>query len=403
MAQDQNKTIEVITEVLMQNGFEQVMPQIMEIVLNSAMKAERETYLKAAPYERSEERVDMANGYKPKTVKTRSGELSLLIPQTRTTDFYPSCLEKGLRSERALKNTMAEMYIQGVSNKKVTKVLEEMCGLQVSSSHVSRCVQELDPALETWRNRPLDSFSYVILDARYENVRYGGIVKKLAILWAIGIAFDGKREVLGISVSLSEAEVHWRDFLKNLTSRGLSGVTYVVSDDHSGLKAALQTTLPGVMWNRCHTHLARNAQGYVSRKIHKANVASDIRDILQAPDQDVATYLLDRFAKNWKKNEPKLVEWAQLNIPEGFNVFNLPKPLRKKLRTSNLIERMNQELKRRSRVVRIFPNESSCLRLLSAVALEIHEDWSTGRRYFSDEILIDSQTMEIRNYRKKVA
>jgi transposase-like protein len=329
MTEVKGKTIEGITEVLMQNGFEEVMPQIMEIVLNSAMRSERESYLKVAPYERSEQRLDMANGYKPKTVKTRFGELSLQIPQTRATEFYPSCLEKGLRSERALRSTMAEMYIQGVSNKKVTKVLEEMCGLQVSSSQVSRCVQELDPALEAWRNRPLDSFAYVILDARYENVRYGGAVKKLAILWGIGITLDGRREVLGMSVSLSEADVHWRTFLKGLTSRGLTGVKYVVSDDHKGLKSALESTFPSIMWNRCHTHLARNAQSYVSRRINKSDVASDIRDILQAPDLETAQFLLKRLATVWQETEPKLIEWAEINIPEGFNVFNLPKPLRK--------------------------------------------------------------------------
>ena len=171
-------------------------------------------------------------------------------------------------------------------------------------------------------------------------------------------------------------------FLKQLVTRGLTGVKYVVSDDHDGLKSALHRTFPGIIWNRCHTHLARNAQSYVSRKVNKSAVASDIRDILQSPDREIAQFLLDRFTTNWQEKEPNLVQWAQDNIPEGFNVFSLHKSLHKKLRTSNLIERMNQELKRRSRVVRIFPNEDSCLRLMSALMLEIHEDWSTGRRYF---------------------
>ncbi|MFC1617558.1 IS256 family transposase [Candidatus Margulisiibacteriota bacterium] len=402
MTQYKDKAIEGITEVLMKNGFEKAVPQVMETLLNSAMQSEREIYLNAKPYERTEDRIDMANGFKPKMVNTRYGTLSLQVPQTRATEFYPACLEKGLRSERALMSAMAEMYIQGVSNKKVTKVLETMCGLQVSSAQVSRCVQKLDKELEIWRNRPLDPFAYVIFDARYENVRYAGAVKKLAVIWAIGITFDGRREILGMTVSLSEAEVYWRDFMKSLTARGLSGIKYVVSDDHSGLKAALQTVFPGVIWNRCHTHLARNAQSYVSRRANKVDVASDIRDILQAPDQESAQFHLDRFVKLWEKKEPKLVEWAEDNIPEGFNVFNLPKHLRKQLRTSNLIERMNQELKRRSRVVRIFPNEAACLRLLSAVALEIHEDWLTGRRYLAND-LTDSKSIGNGIYRKKVA
>lgn len=403
MAQDQCKSIEGITEVLMKNGFEQAVPKVMEILLNSAMQAEREIHLNAKPYERTDGRVDMANGYKPKTVKTRYGALALQVPQTRTSDFYPACLEKGLRSERALACTMAQMYIQGVSNKKVTKILQEMCGLEVSSSQVSRCVQQLDESLDEWRNRKLDTFAYLIFDARYENVRYGGAIKKLAVIWSLGITFDGRREVLGMSVSLSEAEVHWRDFMKGLIARGLSGVKYIVSDDHEGLKSALESVFPNVIWNRCHTHLARNAQSYVSRKINKADVASDIRDILQAADQETAQFLLNRFIETWQKTEPKLVEWVELNIPEGFNVFNLPKGIQKRLRTTNLIERMNQELKRRSRVVRIFPNEAACLRLLSAVALEIHEDWLTERRYFSDNDLIISETIGNRNYRKNVA
>jgi len=382
MTQEQNISIEGITEVLMQNGLENAVPKIMEIILNAAMKSERETHINAKPYERKEDRVDVANGYKPKTIKTRYGALELQVPQTRHVAFYPSCLEKGLRSERALISTIAEMYITGVSSGKVTKVLEELCGLQISSSQVSRCVKQLDPELEAWRNRPLDSYAYVILDARYESVRYAGAVKKLAVLWAIGITFDGQREILGTSVSLSEAEIHWRDFLKQLVTRGLTGVKYVVSDDHDGLKSALHRTFPGIIWNRCHTHLARNAQSYVSRKVNKSAVASDIRDILQSPDREIAQFLLDRFTTNWQEKEPNLVQWAQDNIPEGFNVFSLHKSLHKKLRTSNLIERMNQELKRRSRVVRIFPNEDSCLRLMSALMLEIHEDWSTGRRYF---------------------
>ena len=403
MTHIQDKSIEGITEVLMKNGFEKAVPEIMEILLNAAMRSERDSFLKARPYERTDDRRDVSNGFKPKKLKTRYGTLDLEIPQTRHTDFYPTCLEKGLRSERALNCTMAEMYIQGVSTRKVTKILTTLCGLEVSSTQVSRCTQKLDESLEAWRNRPLDAFSYVILDARYEDVRYGGSVRKLAVIWGIGITKEGRREILGMDVSLSESEIHWRTFLKSLSARGLSGVNYIVSDDHQGLKSALQTVFPGVMWNRCHTHLARNAQGYVSRKTHKADVASDIRDILQAPDQETAHYLLDRFTKAWQKKEPTLVEWAELNIPEGFNVFNLPKGIQKKLRTSNLIERLNQELKRRSRVVRIFPNEAACLRLLSAVALEIHEDWLTGRRFFSEDVLLDLQSIGNGIYRKKVA
>ena len=403
MAQIENNTIGQITEVLMKNGFEQAVPEVMEVLLNNAMLTEREAHLKAGAYERTENRIDYANGFKPKTIKTRCGKLSLHIPQTRQSDFYPNCLEKGLRSERALMCAISEMYIQGVSGRKVTKILEEMCGLEVTSSQVSRCVKQLDSELTEWRNRPLGSFAYLVVDARYETVCYGGRVKDLAVIWGIGITFDGKREVLGISVSLSEAEIHWRTFFKGLAERGLHGVKYIVSDDHKGLRAAMKTVFPGIIWNRCQTHLARNAQGYVSRKHHKAEIADEIRDILQAPNEDTAQFLLSRFIAKWEKKEPKLAEWAEQNIPEGLAVFALPKPIRKRLRTTNLIERMNQELKRRSRVVRIFPNEEACLRLLSAVVLEIHEDWSTGRRYFSNDELVVTTKPGNRIYRKNLA
>ena len=193
MTQAQNNVIEGVTEVLMQNGFEQAVPQIMEIVLNSAMKIERENHLNASPYERRQDRVDVANGYKPKTVNTRYGQLNLQVPQTRITEFYPECLEKGLRSERPLNATIAHMHIMVVSTAKVTKVLETMCGLSVTSLQVSRCTKQLDEELNAWRNRELSEFAYLIFDARYENVRYGGEVKKLAVIWGSGVTADGHR------------------------------------------------------------------------------------------------------------------------------------------------------------------------------------------------------------------
>jgi transposase-like protein len=367
-------------EVLTLSGVEGGLAGSIQLLLNEAMKVERGAYLQAEPYERSEFRQDQSNGFKPKTLTTRMGELNLLVPQTRNGGFYPSIIEKGLRSERALFATIAEMYVQGVSTRRVTSILEELCGCEISSSQVSRICKRLDEELNIWRNRRLGSFAYLIADARYEKVRFAGSVRDLAILWAIGVTHDGRREILGISVSLSEAEVHWRNFFKGLLERGLHGLTYIVSDDHIGLKTARTTVFPGVAWNRCHTHLAHNAQGYISKQERKGLIAQEVRDILQAPDLASAKQLLDRFLKTWQSKEPKLASWAETNIPEGFSVFELPRNLRRHFRTSNLIERMNQELKRRSRVVRIFPNEESCLRLLSAVLLEIHEDWSSSER-----------------------
>lgn len=383
MTHIQDKTMADITTALIENGFEGVVPQVMTVLLNEAMLSERETHLQAKPYERSEDRQGYANGFKNKTLKTRYGALHVDIPQTRETNFYPSCLEKGLRSERALYATLATMYIEGVSTRKVTKVLETMCGLSVSSSQVSRCVATLDEHLTAWRNRPLGAFSYIIADARYETVRYGGHAKELAIIWAIGVTKEGKKEVLGMTVSLSEAEVHWRDFFMSLSKRGLTGVRYIVSDSHKGLTNALKSVFPGVAWQRCQFHLSQNAQAHISKTYRKAEIAQDIRDICRSPDLRSAQAQLRYFIEKWEASEPKLVEWADENIPQSFAVFSLPKPLHKSLRTSNLIERFNQELKRRSKLVRIFPNEESCLRLLSAVALEFHEDWLAQRRLFN--------------------
>lgn len=385
MAQINSNIGSEIMEVLTKHGVEKGLAQSFELLFNETMKAERSAYLQAAPYERIETRQDHANGFKPKQLLTRVGTLNLSIPQTRNSEFYPSIIEKGLRSERALIAALAEMYVQGVSTRKVTTILHELCGCEISSSQISRIVRQLDEELSVWRDRPLGAFAYLILDARYEKARYAGQIKELAVLVAIGITGDGKREILGVSVSLSEAEIHWRKFLTSLVTRGLHGVGYVVSDDHAGVKAALTTVFPGITWNRCHTHLARNAQSYVSKQHRKARVAQEVRDILTAPDLIAAQNLLGRFLTTWQEKEPKLVEWAEANIPEGFASFTLKRHLRRHLRTSNLIERINQELKRRSRVVRIFPNEEACLRLMSAILNETHDHWSAERRFFSPE------------------
>lgn len=381
MAQVNNKTSDAIMEVLIDHGFTNNVAVTLEQLLNELMKIQRTEYLQAQPYERTAERMDHANGFKPKLFNTRMGTLNLHIPQTRRSGFYPDCIEKGLRSERALFCAIAEMYIQGVSTRKVTHILEELCGCQISSTQVSRITARLDDELSEWRNRPLDHFRYIMADARYEKVRYGGHVRDVAVIWAIGVRHDSRREVLGISVSLSEAEIYWRDFFKSLAERGLHGIEYIVSDDHDGLKKARKTVFPNVAWQRCQTHLARNAQDHIASKSHKDPVAQDIRDIFLSSSRESAQDRLQAFIKIWSKTEPKLTAWAEENIPDGFAAFELPKPFRRHLRTTNPIERINQELKRRSKVIRIFPNEAACLRLFSAILLEYHEDWSTGRRF----------------------
>jgi len=373
-----------IVEQVAEQGLD-VLPELIRIVFNSAMQAEREKYLGAALYQRSPERHGHANGFKPKTVQTRVGEIQFDIPQVREGGFYPSALEKGLRSERALHLTLAEMYLQGVSTRKVSAIIEQLCGSEVSSTQVSRAAKLLDEVLAQWRERPLGECRYLFLDARYEKVRDNGQIRDTAVLIAAGLTPEGKRQILGVSVSLSEHEIHWRTFLQNLVARGLGGVQLIVSDDHAGLKAARQAIFGGVPWQRCQFHLQQNAQAYVPRQELRADVATDLRTIFNAPDRVTAENYLVRIMQKYSKSAPKLAAWLESNLPEGLTVFGFPKCHQRRLRTVNLLERASRELERRTRVVSIFPNESSCLRLTSALLMELDEAWQTGRIYLSLE------------------
>jgi len=383
----EDRVIRAAMESLIENGLDG-MGDALRILMNEAMKIERSEFLQAAPYQRSEERVGYANGFKDKTVETRVGKIGLQVPQVRglpadLVGFYPQSLEKGLRSERALKLAIAEMYVSGVSTRKVAKITQELCGFEVSSGQVSRATRVLDEELEGWRNRPLGEIPYLVLDARYEKVRHGGHVVDVALLLAIGVQADGKRSVLGVSVSLSEAEVHWRTFLTSLLERGLHGVRFLVSDDHAGLKKARVATLPSVPWQRCQFHLQQNAQSYVPKVAMRKEVAQTLRDVFNAPDRVEADRMLGLLVKRYQESAPALAQWAEENIPEGLTVFLLPKAHRLRMRTSNSLERLNREIKRRTRVVSLFPNEASLLRLASALLVETDDDWQTGKIYLN--------------------
>jgi len=377
----QDSSIIDAVELLKDNGFD-ALAEAVTVLMNTAMVAERSEYLGARPYERTEERRGYANGFKAKTVKTRLGELPLRVPQTRDSEFYPQSLEKGLRSERALLLSIAEMYVQGVSTRRVKRIVEELCGMDVSSTQVSRAAVELDDLLSAWRERELGQYRYLILDAQYEKVRQGGQVLDAAVLIACGVDADGRRDVLGCSVSLSEAEVHWRAFLSELKDRGLYGMELIVSDAHEGLQAARRAVFPSVPWQRCQFHLQQNAGQYVPTVGQRGPVAADIRAIFNAPDRDEAERLLERFVERYRKAAPKLASWAEEALPECFTVFSLPPSHRRRLRTTNLVERLNEEIRRRTRVARLFPNEASCLRLVSAVLMEIAEDWQTAEKRY---------------------
>ena len=369
---------------LLENGLDGA-GEALRILVNEASKIERAQFLNAQSHERTAERTDYANGYKPKTVMTRVGKVTFEVPQVRGGGFYPSALEKGSRTEQALNIALAEMYVQGVSTRKVITVLQSLLGpdVSISSSQVSRAAEALDVGLTAWRERPLGETPYVFLDARYERVREGGHLIDCAVLVAVGVTADGVRRVLGVSVALSEAEVHWRAFLDSLIRRGLRGVKLIISDDHSGLKAARRAALPSVPWQRCQFHLQQNAQSYVTRVEQRKPVALRIRAIFNAPDKAEAERLLKQALDVWAKEAPKLAEWAEENLPMGFAVFDLPEGHRIRVRTTNGLERINREIKRRTRVASIFPNTASCLRLVSALLAECDEEWMSGKMYIN--------------------
>lgn len=353
----------------------------LERLFNQLMLAERESFVEAGPHERTEQRKGYCNGFKNKKLLTRSGELELNIPQVREGGFYPSCLNKGEKVEQALKLALAEAYVQGVSTRKMKLLTEELCGKELSSTQVSRFAKLLDEEVEQFKGRLLGEYEYVYLDAQYEKVRYEGSVRSLAVLKAIGINKEGFREILGVSCSLSEAEVHWRAFLENLIKRGMRGLKLVISDDHAGLKAALRATLPSIRWQRCLFHLAQNASSYAPSASMRGDLCQAVKEIYQATDMEEAKSRLKRTVEKYKEKAERFCDWLEEHFIEGLAFFQSPKEHWKKIRTVNVVERLNQEQKRRTRVARLFPSVESCERLVVTIAMRIHEEWATSKRY----------------------
>ncbi|HVX56822.1 MAG TPA: IS256 family transposase [Candidatus Saccharimonadales bacterium] len=376
--------LNTVLQLLTEQGASAGLAEGIRLLVNEAMRQQRSQALQAQPYERTKTRQGHSNGFKPKTLETRLGPIQFQVPQVRGgLEFYPSALEKGVRSEQALKLALAEMYIQGVSTRKVSAIVEQLCGSSVSSTQVSQCAAKLDAQLQAWRSRPLGAFPYLVLDARYEKVRHGGQLLDCAILIALGIDPQGKRCILGVSVALSEAEVHWRQFLQSLQQRGLHGLQFIVSDDHPGLGTARTAVFPSVPWQRCQFHLQQNAQAYVPRLEQRAPVAEAIRTVFNSPDRPSAEARLKELVTQYASSAPKLATWLETNLPQGFTVFGLPPAHQLRMRTTNALERVNQELKRRTRVARLFPNEASLLRLVSALLNEISDEWQTTRVYLN--------------------
>lgn len=385
MDEHKDTTIEALLEHLIEHGPSDI-GTVFARAFEMAMQIERERFLGAGLYERSARRQGYANGYKPKRIDTPAGTVTVQVPKTADhgdQPFYPQSLERGRRSVRAVMLAVAEMYVKGVSTRDAESVMREFGIESLSSTQVSRAAKLLDDELAAWRNRPLGEIKYLILDARYEKMRHGGIVRDVAVLSAIGIGLDERRRVLGVSIALSEAEVHWRAFLESLQARGMRGVEYVVSDDHAGLRAARRAVLGGAPWQRCQFHLAQNAIHHAPNLAIRKSIGAELRAIWNATSLVKAETALGELVADYRKTAPKLATWLEENVSEGLTVFTLPKHHRRCLRTSNTIERsVQQELKRRTVKVRVFPNEASLERLVSAVLVEIDDKWAANTKAY---------------------
>lgn len=375
-------------------------PELMKALVREALQeileAEMTEQIGAAPGERSLDRLAYRAGYYTRNLVTRIGKLELRIPRDRNGHFSTELFERYQRSEKAFVSALAEMYVQGVSTRKVKRITEELCGHSFSASTISRINKDLDQVLSRFAERPLDEpYPYLILDARYEKVRLDGVIQSQAVLIAIGINWEGRRQVLGVALANRESGSSWKAFLQGLRERGLHGVEFVVSDDHYGIKAALREILPGAAWQRCYVHFLRNALDYLPRKadddcLQELRWLYDRRDLKEA-EQDLAAWLT-----RWEGRYPRLTSWVEEHIGETLTFYRLPRQHHKHMKSTNMLERLNEEIRRRTRVVRIFPNVASCLRLVLALCVETHETWLEDHRYINMDLLKEQKKEALR-------
>jgi len=364
---------------------------LIQHVVQEVLEAEMEEAVGAGKGERTPKRQGYRSGYYSRTLLTRVGKLELRVPQDRQGRFRTEVFERYQRSEKALVGALAEMYVQGVSTRKVKSVTEELCGHEFSASTISRINQTLDEELAKFAGRKLEEeYPYLVVDARYEKVREDGVIRSQAVLVAIGINWDGRRCVLGVELASRESQSSWRTFLQGLRERGLSGVQLVVSDDHAGLRKALREVLPEALWQRCYVHFLRNALDYLPRKADD-DCLTELRWIYERRTGEEAGQDLKAWLRRWEERYPKLCRWVEDNIEETLTFYALPLAHHKHLKSTNLLERLNEELKRRTLVVRIFPNAASCLRLSRALAAEMHENWIEAIRYLNMDLLREQQ------------
>jgi transposase-like protein len=373
-----------------------LLKEMIQKCVQEVLEGEMQQTVGAGKSERTEGRRGYRSGYYERKLTTRVGTIDVRVPQDRDGRFSTEIFERYSRSEKALVASLVEMYVQGVSTRKVKAITEELCGHEFSASAVSRVSKTLDEQLRSFAERPLDeAYPYLILDARYERVREGGVVGRRAVLIGIGINNEGRRCVLGVELANRESRSSWRDFLVRLTERGLRGVEFVVSDDHEGLKQAVFQTFSGVLWQRCYVHFLRNALDHLPRK-KDDDCIIELRWIYERRTVTEARADLASWLKKWQPKYPKLCDWVEENIEETLTFFRLPPQHHKHMRSTNLLERFNEEIRRRTYVVRVFPNEESALRLIRALAAEQHEEWQEGSRYLSMQLLWEQKKEALR-------
>lgn len=356
-------------------------------VLQEVLEAEMTEAIGASKSERTEGRLGYRSGYYTRGFVTRLGKIELRVPQDRQGRFSTELFERYQRSDKALLAALAEMYVQGVSTRKVKAITEELVGHSFSASSISAIVKKLDDELSRFARRRLsEPFPYLILDARYEKVRMDHVIQSQAVLIAVGIDWEGRRQILGVELSNRESRSSWRDFLIGLKERSLHGVEFVVSDDHDGLKKAIRECLPEAAWQRCYVHFLRNAIDHLPRK-RDDDCLKELGWLYERRNVKEARADLRAWIARLQSRYAKLVAWVEENIEESLTYFSLPQAHHKNMKSTNMLERFNEEIKRRTRVVRIFPNEASCLRLIRALAAEQHETWQEDNRYINMTLL----------------
>jgi putative transposase len=368
---------------------------LIKVALQEVLEAEMSEAVGAAKGERSSERQSYRSGYYGRKLVTRVGTVELRVPQDRAGRFSTEVFERYQRSEKALVGALIEMYVQGVSTRKVKAISEELCGHEFSASTVSELNKKLDGELARFAGRGLEEeYPYVVLDARYERVREAGVVQSRAVLVAIGIDWQGRRRVVGVELANRESATSWKEFLLGLKQRGLRGVRLVVSDQHEGLKRAVAEVLSEAAWQRCYVHFLRNALDYLPRK-NADDCLLELRWLYDRRDVNEARADLEAWVKRWSAKYPKLCTWAEENIEATWTFYRLPREHHKHMKSTNMLERLNQELKRRTHVIRIFPNEASCLRLIRALASERDDEWLDGACYLNMEALREQSKAQL--------